>query len=243
MEINSTVNDEFFSYRLFKEKELEGCTVIFKWSATPTRELYSLIMTGALVLISISIFFWGLIALEEDEYYLATLNLVIWSFITSYFHNTVFKPMTYEYELSNKGVRFKEICNVSEGYYKVLRGGGAVGILVCIIAFFVIGPLAFVGAGAYALYAPKMATVQRIVNHKCFVLPNRCILRYYRKRMKVAIFPTDDFPLNGRDWFWYSSLDDTYIEPKQFYQLITHLRILGILVEVEEVHSNKELWK
>ncbi|USD67119.1 hypothetical protein [Vibrio sp. SCSIO 43136] len=237
MENSSSVNGEYLNYDLFKEKELEGSVVVLIWCSTPKRELYGRILEGVFSLIIITV------AYLEKSPSLSLLVLTVGFLVVSYFHNTVSKPMTYEYELSNKGVRFKEICNVSEGYYKVLRGGGAVGILVCIAAFFVIGPLAFVGAGAYALYAPKMATVQRIVNHKCFVLPNKCMLRYYRKRMKVATLPTDDFPLNGRDWFWYSSLDDTYIEPKQLYQLITHLRILGILVEVEEVHSSKELWK
>ncbi|USD67116.1 hypothetical protein [Vibrio sp. SCSIO 43136] len=243
METSSFVNDEYFNYDLFKEKELEGEKFLYSWSVTPKRELYGKLITGALALIAISVFLWGLSAPEEDRYFLATMNLTMLGFGTIYFHNTVFKPMTYEYELSNKGIRFKEICNVSEGYYKVLRGSGAVGILVCIVAFLVIGPLAFVGAGAYALYAPKMATVQRIVNHECFVLPNRCRLKYYRKHMKLVTDPTDDFPLNGRPGYWYSALDNTYIEPRKLYQLITHLRILGILVDVKEVHSNKELWK
>ncbi|USD67117.1 hypothetical protein [Vibrio sp. SCSIO 43136] len=239
MESSSRLNDEHLNYDLFKEEELGNSKAIFSWSATPKIKLYEWIFDGtiAIIFIGLTIFFY------INRPFLAPLIFSLGFLFVTYWHNTVSKPMTYEYELSNKGVRFKEICNVSEGYYKVLRGGGAVGILVCIAAFFVIGPLAFVGAGAYALYAPKMATVQRIVNHECFVLPNRCILRYYRKRMKVATLPTDDFPLNGRDWFWYSSLDDTYIEPRQLYQLITHLRILGILVEVEEVHSSKEMWK
>ncbi|USD67123.1 hypothetical protein [Vibrio sp. SCSIO 43136] len=237
MEEESAAKEDNIDYDLFKTNILEGSVPVFRWSTTPKRELYGWILEGVLALVTITLF------LLEKSPYFSVFVFVLGFLVTSYFHNTVFKPMTYEYELSNKGVRFKEICNVSEGYYRVLRGGGAVGILVCIVAFFVIGPLAFVGVGAYALYAPKMATVQRIVNHECFVLPNRCILRYYRKGMKVATLPTDDFPLNGREWFWYSSRDDTYIEPKQLYQLITHLRILGILVEVEEVHSSKELWK
>ncbi|USD67121.1 hypothetical protein [Vibrio sp. SCSIO 43136] len=239
METSSSLNDEYLNYDLFKKKELENSRTIFRWRTTPKRELYDWILEGIMVVLSTTLF----IIHFENTPLIASLLFSIWLLFVSYWHNTVSKPMTYEYELSNKGVYFKEICNVSEGYYKVLRGGGAVGILVCIAAFLVIGPLAFVGAGAYALYAPKMATVQRIVNHKYFVLPNRCRLKYYRKHMKLVTDPTDDFPLNGRPGYWYSALDNTYIEPRKLYQLITHLRILGILVDVKEVHSNKELWK
>ncbi|USD67118.1 hypothetical protein [Vibrio sp. SCSIO 43136] len=239
MDTSSSLNDEYLDYDFFKEKKLENSTTIFLWSATPKRELYNWIIEVVLVILFTVLTILSFL----NEPFLVPLFFSAGVLLVSYWHNTIAKPMTYEYELSNKGIRFKEICNVSEGYYRVLRGGGAVGILVCIAAFLVIGPLAFVGAGAYALYAPKMATVQRIVNHKCFVLPSRCRLKYYRKHMKLVTDPTDDFPLNGRPGYWYSALDNTYIEPRKLYQLITHLRILGILVDVKEVHSNKELWK
>ncbi|OOE65136.1 hypothetical protein BZG20_13595 [Salinivibrio sp. IB868] len=55
------------------------------------------------------------------------------------------------YHLTPLGIHYTENDMIPDVAYQVVRGFAWVGIVVCIIAVFVLGPLAFVGAGGFAL--------------------------------------------------------------------------------------------
>ncbi|MBY7835383.1 hypothetical protein KW463_21445 [Vibrio fluvialis] len=57
----------------------------------------------------------------------------------------------FRYNLTPIGIFYTEQVSVPEGAYTFVRGFAWVGILVCIMALFLIGPLAFVGVGGCAL--------------------------------------------------------------------------------------------
>src|SRR5690606_31501584 len=50
---------------------------------------------------------------------------------------------------------------VPEIFYKATRGMAYIGIVVCVIAALMVGPLAFVGAGAFALLSFKMTGLHK----------------------------------------------------------------------------------
>ncbi|QIR07485.1 hypothetical protein [Salinivibrio costicola] len=55
------------------------------------------------------------------------------------------------YYLTTMGIHYTEKDMIPDVAYQVVRGFAWVGIVVCVIAVFVLGPLAFVGAGGFAL--------------------------------------------------------------------------------------------
>ncbi|QIR07489.1 hypothetical protein [Salinivibrio costicola] len=55
------------------------------------------------------------------------------------------------YYLTSMGIHYTEKDMIPDVAYQVVRGFAWVGIVVCVIAVFVLGPLAFVGAGGFAL--------------------------------------------------------------------------------------------
>jgi hypothetical protein len=55
------------------------------------------------------------------------------------------------YHLTPLGIHYTEKDMIPDVAYQVVRGFAWVGIVVCVIAVFVLGPLAFVGAGGFAL--------------------------------------------------------------------------------------------
>ncbi len=55
------------------------------------------------------------------------------------------------YHLTSLGIHYTEKDMIPDVAYQVVRGFAWVGIVVCVIAVFVLGLLAFVGAGGFAL--------------------------------------------------------------------------------------------
>ncbi|WP_136483680.1 hypothetical protein [Vibrio sp. H11] len=68
----------------------------------------------------------------------------------------------YHYHLTHVGIHYQEQVVVPETAYTVVRGIAWVGILVCLVALVIVGPLAFVGVGGFALLSFGMINF----NHK-----------------------------------------------------------------------------
>ncbi|MBV7262300.1 hypothetical protein KCG43_09845 [Photobacterium sp. WH24] len=62
----------------------------------------------------------------------------------------------YKGQITPKGIIVQKTERVPEIFYKATRGMAYIGIVVCVIATLMVGPLAFVGAGAFALLSFKM---------------------------------------------------------------------------------------
>ncbi|NAX46628.1 hypothetical protein CAG70_06395 [Photobacterium halotolerans] len=62
----------------------------------------------------------------------------------------------YKGQITPKGIIIQKTERVPDIFYKATRGMAYIGIVVCVIAALMVGPLAFVGAGAFALLSFKM---------------------------------------------------------------------------------------
>ncbi|WP_077667270.1 hypothetical protein, partial [Salinivibrio sp. PR6] len=82
----------------------------------------------------------------------------------------------YCYHLTSLGIHYTEKDMIPDVAYQVVRGFSWVGIVVCIIAVFVLGPLAFVGAGGFALMSFGMTNFRPNVNHSYILMDERTIL-------------------------------------------------------------------
>ena len=106
----------------------------------------------------------------------------------------------YYYKLTKLGIHYTKEDLIPEIAYTLVRGFAWVGIAVCLIALFVIGPLAFVGAGAFALMAFGMTNFKsKIDQHRIlfadanilFNLKNDVLLDIIpKKKMKLAFSGT-----------------------------------------------------
>ncbi|OOE54254.1 hypothetical protein [Salinivibrio kushneri] len=80
------------------------------------------------------------------------------------------------YYLTSMGIHYTEKDMIPDVAYQVVRGFAWVGIVVCVIAVFVLGPLAFVGAGGFALMSFGMTNFRPNVNHSYILMDERTIL-------------------------------------------------------------------
>jgi hypothetical protein len=82
----------------------------------------------------------------------------------------------YCYHLTSLGIHYTEKDMIPDVAYQVVRGFAWVGIVVCVIAVFVLGPLAFVGAGGFALMSFGVTNFRPNVNQSYILMDERTIL-------------------------------------------------------------------
>ncbi|MFO4755614.1 hypothetical protein V5H08_18495, partial [Vibrio cholerae] len=72
----------------------------------------------------------------------------------------------YCYSLTQAGVHYTDQEVIPDAAYTFVRGFAWVGIAVCLLALAVVGPLAFVGAGGFALLAFGLTNFRPTVDHE-----------------------------------------------------------------------------
>ncbi len=111
------------------------------------------------------------------------------------------------YNLTSMGIHYTEQDMIPEIAYKIARGLAWVGIAVCIIAVVVLGPLAFVGAGAFALMSFGMTNFHSTIQKHEVFFSEKPILFNFVKDTTIRIDSnTASNYCCSRDFF-FSSLE------------------------------------
>ncbi|WP_053411104.1 hypothetical protein [Vibrio hepatarius] len=136
------------------KEQLYQCKVDYSWEYVGPDGNYSPIIRW-LIALSIGLFLPTFLMIVEDTsmwsagfwfcFILATMGVLITRYL--------FLPDKHRYyHLTSMGIHYTKQDMIPEVAYKIARGLAWVGIAVCIIAVFVLGPLAFVGAGAFCVW-------------------------------------------------------------------------------------------
>ncbi len=131
------------------------------------------------------------------------------------------------YHLTALGIHYTEQDMIPEVAYQIVRGFAWGGIVVCIIAGIVLGPLAFVGAGAFALMAFGMSDFQPIIDKCCLLIDERTVV-FNLMDDGVVSFATPEKGAHA-----YSGDIFTSLEQKE--ELLFHLRLIFPNIEVVKI--------
>lgn len=96
----------------------------------------------------------------------------------------------YCYSLTQAGVHYTDQEVIPDAAYTVVRGFAWVGIVACVVALAVIGPLAFVGAGGFALLAFGLTNFHPTVHQKEFYFADQLIV-FDPIKEKMLFFNTE----------------------------------------------------
>ncbi|MDO6707283.1 hypothetical protein [Photobacterium sp. 1_MG-2023] len=136
-----------------RRQQVLDAEVIYEWECvlrSKDKHLMPFIMAGIFSLIyGISYY----LSSDVILFYMWAISVVIFSPV-SYFLFDV--DYDYKGQITPKGVIIQKTERVPEIFYKITRVMAYFGIVVCLIAGLMMGPLAFVGAGAFALLSFKM---------------------------------------------------------------------------------------
>ncbi|EGR1701000.1 hypothetical protein SNE85_000134 [Vibrio cholerae] len=122
----------------------------------------------------------------------------------------------YCYSLTQAGIHYTDQEVIPDAAYTFVRGFAWVGIAVCLLALAVVGPLAFVGAGGFALLAFGLTNFRPTVDHENVYFADQLIL-FDPIKEKMAILETESVrdPRFGASIF-FGSFD----EKQRFIELV-----------------------
>ncbi|MFO4668457.1 hypothetical protein [Vibrio cholerae] len=125
----------------------------------------------------------------------------------------------YCYSLTQAGVHYTDQEVIPDAAYTFVRGFAWVGIAVCLLALAVVGPLAFVGAGGFALLAFGLTNFRPTVDHENVYFADQLIV-FDPIKEKMVILNTESVrdPRFRRTLF-FGSFD----EKQRFIELVKGL--------------------
>ncbi|MGR5499429.1 hypothetical protein ACQKP3_01775 [Vibrio sp. DNB22_10_4] len=222
-----------------KHKTLDEAKSIFNWTVTPRRVTSDYIFIGFFVCLSISTGLY--LYINDASIGFALFSTTIWLLICLFVYSTMLKPQTYDFELTRHGIRIGTTDNAHEMFYTATRKAAWVGCGVCILAFLVVGPLAFAGGAAFALMAPKFTQFKRQTVYSSFHFHEVVSFKYHRKSWYMSIHP--HFPTETRQSVYYDHMSPYYffIEPNKLYLFISALKTVASIEEAKEVENLDEL--
>ncbi len=166
--------------------------------------------------------FWGIFAIS-------TIFVLISRFL-------FFPDKHRYYHLTSMGIHYTKQDMIPEVAYKIVRGFAWIGIAVCIIAVFVLGPLAFVGAGAFALMAFGMTNFQPTVDKSYVLMDGRSILFNLINDYVLS------FTVPGKGQMQYKGLIFTSNQQEK-EELLNHIRSLFHDIEVVQIKRRNDQYK
>ncbi len=140
------------------------------------------------------------------------------------------------YHLTSLGVHYTKQDMIPEVAYKIARGLAWVGVAVCIIAVFVLGPLAFVGAGAFALMAFRMTNFQLTVDKSYVFMDGRSIIFNLINDYVLS------FTVPRKGQMQYKGLIFTSNQQEK-EELLNHIRSLFHDIEVVQIKRRNDQYK
>ncbi|WP_394134739.1 hypothetical protein [Aliivibrio fischeri] len=140
------------------------------------------------------------------------------------------------YHLTSMGIHYTEQDMIPEVAYKIARGFAWVGIVVCIIVAFMFAPLAFVGAGAFALMSFGMTNFQSTVDKSYIFIDERSVVFNVMNDSVLSL------SVPGKGGFEY--VGDIYTQTlEQKAELLSHLKSLFPEMEMVKIKRLNDQYK
>ncbi|EGR0480091.1 hypothetical protein FG078_17555 [Vibrio cholerae] len=150
----------------------------------------------------------------------------------------------YCYSLTQAGLHYTDQEVIPDAAYTFVRGFAWVGIAVCLLALAIVGPLAFVGAGGFALLAFGLTNFHPTVHQKEVYFADQLIV-FDPIKEKMVDLNTDS---TDEPWFdrrlFFSSLDEKthFIElVKSIHNNVDYLALQRVNDQYKHPIFNQEL--
>ncbi|MDX7839272.1 hypothetical protein SJS76_06885 [Aeromonas caviae] len=136
--------------------------------------------------------------------------------MTLYLRYLVMADKHYHYRLTTEGLITTYQDAIPEMAYTIVRGLAWLGVVVCVMAMAVLGPLALVGAGGMALFAVFFTNFEKKVSveYTVFNKDKRYVVKVVKNRSLIRF---DIIPFS---WFEFSYL---YCNEGELYKILSSL--------------------
>ncbi|QMV12836.1 hypothetical protein [Vibrio spartinae] len=142
------------------EQEIKEALEIYQWQirvgAWGAEKSGRYLLNGTSIFVVLMGLLVGWLTIRGDDWTGFWVSNSVCLFVALYARFLWFADYYYHYHLTEKGIYYTQQQVISEAAYTVVRATAWVGIAICVLAAALIGPLAFVGAGAFALMSFSM---------------------------------------------------------------------------------------
>ncbi|MGL6313494.1 hypothetical protein [Vibrio sp. WXL103] len=217
-----------------RKERVKTAETLFSWECTPPRNragdwvmfILVCIMSGG----------WGYFTRSHVVMMILTILTIL--SLAAFFSFTAFQPHHYKYELTREGIRVTDEERVPEIVFTIVRGLAWFGVIACLIAVVVVGPMAFVGAGAAALGAFSFTGFKKEAGHYVYLFHHYAEIRYFEGDYALGVFPImDEDPNNIRSRL----ISDLHVNPAELDDVVNQIKQVIDVSEVKFVECSTEL--
>ena len=172
-------------------KELNEAPVIYEWNVNAPPFTVFIAYCISVAALSIAVGVW--LSISKASWAPFIICTIFGFVMVAYLRYLCMPNKIYQYQLTPIGIRYTIQDAIPEVAYKIVRMLAWVGVAVCIFAFGVLGPLAFVGAGGMALLAFGMTNFSSQIRkaHICYVDNFRVNILKKRDMFSLENYPSE----------------------------------------------------
>ncbi|MGL6313493.1 hypothetical protein [Vibrio sp. WXL103] len=217
-----------------RKERVKTAETLFSWDCIPPRNSISDI---AMVLFACFLSV-GLGYMMRSNVIAMTMAIVIPSSVIAFLNFTALQPHHYKYELTREGIRVIDEERVPEIVFTVIRGLAWFGVVACLVAVVVVGPMAFVGAGAAAVGAFSFTGFKKKASHYVYLFHSYSEIRYFEGDYALGVFPVmDEDPDNMRTRL----ISDLHVSPADLDTVVSQIRQVIDVSEIKYVECSADL--
>ncbi|MGN7511295.1 hypothetical protein [Aeromonas salmonicida] len=212
------------------QKRVREAPTLHEWNIqVPTPFAWLMILTVTTIM---TLFAVGCVLLAGDgDWGFAYLAFGVAMAMTPYFRYLVMTDKSYHYRLTTEGVIVTYQDMIPEVAYTIVRGLAWLGVVVCVIAVVVLGPLALVGAGGMALFAVFFTDFKSEVSeHETMFKKDWPYTLSISNRKKAIRFESNPFKIS------YS--DNLYCKPEDFEWVVELIKEQIRCVEIKYIKGH-----
>ena len=173
------------SYISDSYRELAKEPVLYQWKIN---HQYHFAWPAAIVVFVFFSSLWVGWGHDSHTFFKVDIWILVMLFIMCLGGRFLFSPnQLYHYHITSKGIFYTQQDNIPDMAFTIARGLGWFGCGVCVLAAGMLGPAAFIGAGASALLAWKIKDMRPVKKHRgCLFTPNG-YLKIFKKKDALIV--------------------------------------------------------
>ena len=199
-------------------KRLDKAPTELTWECTPPRHRG---MDN--IIIGIPIAFGVVFGLLSADIRWGLLIFALMAPTAAFFLFTANQPKTYRYDLTKEGIRYTIEENIPDAVFTFVRTSAWIGAGICVLAVFVVGPIAFVGAGAAALGSFSFTGFKKTTTHHTVLFYEYLFIRCHLASMEITMVSRDHIDSTKAT---QKSIRIIYADEATYQQFLNHARPL-----------------
>ncbi|WP_318486774.1 hypothetical protein [Photobacterium leiognathi] len=168
------------------KEEIWNAPVVYEWVGVDKKNKLVTFLVSFFCTVSLPM---GIAILENDySMFLFSVAALLFGVFYPYSHFLLEAPIINKYQLTSLGIRYTSQADIPDFVYTAVRYIAWGGVLLSVFAMAVMGPLALIGAGGFALLAVGFVNYKPEIKTDEFFFLDKVNIKIYKKRNIIRLF-------------------------------------------------------